>query len=134
MRRSSAPILGTLLAIILSGCGQKPEVDARALTADLTGRLSIPFDREPPPPGSPGLANLRATYSGAASGQRLTVLDFYAATSTQQVIGAGTAPARPQLVLRRRNLIVLYERTAATAPDRSAVVRAALAAAPLNRD
>lgn len=130
MLRQPLVILGTLLAIVVSGCGAEAAIDGRALADAVGTRLSITIDRERPPAGSPVLAGLRATYSGGENGESVTVLDFYSASSRDQALGGSTDGGPNLLVLRRGNVVVLYRHGTPGSPDRSAALRDLLADAP----
>src|SRR3954454_7996551 len=92
MRRLRMWMVAAVLALGLEGCGALARtgerLDARDVTAAIERRLQVRIGAQAPPSTGPGLPALAATYSGAAGGQRIVLLDFFTAEGTRAALGA----------------------------------------------
>ena len=102
------------------------------LRRSVEARISARLNRVPAPPGASGLAALRATYAGGTRQEQVTILDFYEPEGIDTALG-GLKQAADVAVLRRHNVVVLYDRPP-RAPDIRATLSTLLEWAPLIPD
>jgi hypothetical protein len=128
MHRHRLTAIASTLAIAVAGCGVVPRtgqrLDVGTVRAAIAQRAAIDLHHEPPPIGTPGLPQLAGTYAGANRTERIVLLDFYSPEATAAALGREGARDR-DLVLRRENLVVLYEHEPG-GPDHREDLRAAL--------
>lgn len=125
-----------LLAIgaSVSGCGSlatSQRVDLAPLRDVVRDDLGQDMRRVTPPLSQPGLPLLRATFTGGIPGEQVTVLEFYEPGGTEAVL-AGVRSFPDVAVMRRHNVVVLYEHT--DGPDLRAALQRALTTAPLTSE
>lgn len=117
--------------LALASCGTfsaERRVDVGRLQSAVEARLGMHLQRVTPPAGQPGIAVLRATFSGGGERERVTVLEFFEPAGVAEALGTASR-SETTIVLRRHNVAILYTRT--TGPDHRADLERALHAAPL---
>jgi hypothetical protein len=118
-------VLATAVAAGASGCAALPAEPDRAAPESVRGGLQrstgIRLAEARPPAFSGNLPNVEATYFGGDERASLLVLVFDSPKATAQPLGRGFRIPPGTVLIRRRNVVVLYTRRAGE-PDRAPAI------------
>lgn len=109
------------LALAAGGCGfpQGERLLSPTAVADrLQQALSVELTRVPKVSGIAAFPDVKATYAGRSSNERILVVVFDSAAATVQLVGERSPPGTGIDALRHRNVVVLYQ------PDPGTLTRA----------